>query len=163
MVKGMRDVKTMRNIWNEKKGLPTRRPTIGLDRIGTIPRTRVFEKEKILPPKRTWAFTTKPQFARYDKTLLVEKVAEPMVDIFKKANDLVVIAQLPGTKEEDISFEIKDDILDITAKAKGPLGNIKYYKEFLLPFAVDAQNVESSYKNEILEIRLVRKPPKKEE
>lgn len=148
----------MRNIWDERKLIPARRSTIGLGRISILPKVKMFEKERIFPPKRTWAFTTKPQFARYDQTLLVEKVAEPIVDIFKKANDLVVIAQLPGTLEEDINFEIRDDILDISAKARG---NIKYYKEFLLPFVVDAQKVKSSYKNEILEIRLLRKPQKK--
>ena len=55
-----------------------------------------------------------------------------------------------GVAEDDIHLEVKDDILDLSAEGK----KTKYSKEILLPSSVDAESMESSYKNGILEIEL---------
>ena len=85
-----------------------------------------------------------------EKGAVVAEVREPIVDVFDEGERLVVIAELPGVAENDIHLEVKDDILDLAAEAK----DRKYSKEVLLPSAVDADSMESSYKNGILEIRL---------
>ncbi len=81
---------------------------------------------------------------------VVKEVREPIVDVFDEKDHVLVVAELPGVSKENIDFEIKGDILNISAKAK----ERKYAKEVLLPTAVDAQAVTSSYKNGILEIKL---------
>lgn len=79
---------------------------------------------------------------------VVEEVREPMVDVFDEADRLLVIAELPGVEESNISLEVKDDILTISAEDK----ERKYAKEVLLPCAVDASKMQSSYNNGVLEV-----------
>ncbi|MCG2677632.1 Hsp20/alpha crystallin family protein [bacterium] len=81
---------------------------------------------------------------------VVKEVREPMVDVFDEKDYVLVVAELPGVSKENVDFEIKGDILTISAKTK----ERKYAKEVLLPCAVDAKGVTSSYKNGILEIKL---------
>jgi len=84
---------------------------------------------------------------------VVKEEREPIVDVFDEKDHILVVAELPGVSKESIDFEIKGDILNITAKTK----ERKYAKEVLLPSAVDAKAVTSSYKNGMLEIKLQKK------
>jgi len=88
-----------------------------------------------------------------ERGAVVAEVREPIVDIFDEGEKLVVIAELPGVGEKDIHLEVKDDILDLSAEAK----DRKYSKEVLLPSPIDADSMESSYKNGVLEIKLRKK------
>jgi len=88
-----------------------------------------------------------------ERGAVVDEVREPIVDVFDEGEKLVVIAELPGVEEKDIHLEVKDDILALSAEAK----DRKYSKEVLLPSPVDADSMESSYKNGILEIKLRKK------
>jgi HSP20 family protein len=88
-----------------------------------------------------------------EKGAVVEEVREPIVDVFDEGEHLVIIAELPGVEEDDIRLEAKGDIIDLTAEGE----DRKYSKEVLLPSAVDAESLESSYKNGILEARFKKK------
>jgi len=57
---------------------------------------------------------------------------------------------MPGVNEEDVEFDLKGDILDISAQS----GDRKYHKEVLLPAKVKPETLTSSYKNGILEVRI---------
>lgn len=85
-----------------------------------------------------------------EKGAVVAEVREPIVDVFDEGGSLVVIAELPGVDDNDIHLEVKDDILDLSAEAE----DRKYSREVLLPAPVDAESMETSYKNGILEIKL---------
>ncbi len=84
---------------------------------------------------------------------VVAEVREPLVDVLDEGDQLVVIAELPGVEEDDIHLEAKEDILELMAEAK----DRKYSKEVLLPYPVDINTMESSYRNGILEIKLMKK------
>ena len=83
---------------------------------------------------------------------IVEEAREPMVDLFDEGDHLLLIAELPGVEVNDISFEVKEDVLSLSATR----GDRKYRKEVLLPSAVRAQAATSSYRNGVFEIRLPR-------
>ena len=85
---------------------------------------------------------------------VVEEEREPMADVFDEGNEVVVIAEIPGVEESAIQLEIRDDILLLSASN----GGRKYSKEVLLPCAVLADSLKSSYRNGILEIRLTKAP-----
>lgn len=82
----------------------------------------------------------------------VEEVREPMVDVFDEGNEVVVITEIPGVEEKAIQLEVKEDILILSASD----GDRKYSKEVLLPYAVVAETMKSSYHNGILEVRLTK-------
>jgi HSP20 family molecular chaperone IbpA len=108
----------------------------------------------------TWVFSTRPRFVRhqkpFEKSLLVEKVTEPAVNVLEEIKEVVVLAQMPGVDEESISCEVKDDILSISAEASDSLGAKRYEREILLPFIVSPDSLRTSYDNQILEIKLKR-------
>lgn len=80
----------------------------------------------------------------------VEEEMEPLTDIFDEKEEILVIAEIPGVQEEGITVELKDDILEISAKSK----TRKYHKEVLLPAKVKRETLTYTYKNGILEIKV---------
>jgi HSP20 family protein len=74
---------------------------------------------------------------------------EPIVDIFDEAERVQVIVELPGVEEKDISLELKDSLLTLTAGK----GDRKYKKE-IDPGAEIKGEPKKKYKNGILEIIL---------
>jgi len=82
---------------------------------------------------------------------VVEEVREPIVDVFDEGEQVRVLAEMPGVNETDIQHELKGDILILSAE-----DGRKYYKEVLLPASVKEEEVKVSYKNGILELRLLK-------
>jgi HSP20 family protein len=80
----------------------------------------------------------------------VEEEREPITDIFDEKDELIIIAEMPGVSEDEITIELKEDILEITAEGK----NRKYRKELLLPIKSTIENLTSKYNNGIFEIRI---------
>jgi HSP20 family protein len=54
----------------------------------------------------------------------VHEVVKPMVDVFEEPDHVLVVAEMPGIGEDDVTLDLKDDILTITAE-RGPK---KYHK-----------------------------------
>jgi len=164
-VKGIHDITTSlcRAKVGEKKELKIRRLSISL---GGLPdrRKRFFKQgEEIITPPRVWAFSTKPKFRRYqksiEKTFFIERVEEPKTNVFKKMDNLVIMAELPEMKKEDIHWEISGDIFTIRAQDKS--GSRKYLKEILLPFVVEEGDIQTGYRDGIFEISFRRKRGRK--
>jgi HSP20 family protein len=84
---------------------------------------------------------------------VVEEERQPLVDVFDEKDHVLVIIELPGVEEEQISIKMKGDILTLSAAN----GDRKYYKEVVLPEDVDAGTLKSKYKNGVLEIRISKK------
>jgi HSP20 family protein len=82
----------------------------------------------------------------------VETEREPITDVFDEGPEVRVYAEMPGVSESDIKLDLKGDILDIGASNNGRT----YHKEVLLPSAVRAETLTSSYKNGILEVRIAK-------
>jgi HSP20 family protein len=80
----------------------------------------------------------------------VEEEREPIIDVFDEKDEIRVYAEMPGVSQEDIKLDLREDILDISAQS----GDRKYHKEVLLPAKVKAENLTSSYKNGILEVKI---------
>lgn len=80
----------------------------------------------------------------------VEEEREPMTDVFDEKEEVRIYAEMPGVNEEDIKFDLKGDILDISAQS----GERKYHKEILLPVQVKKEALSYTYKNGVLEVRI---------
>jgi HSP20 family protein len=87
-----------------------------------------------------------------DGSPVVEEAREPMVDVFDETDHLLVVAELPGVAEKDIHFEVKGDVLHISAAH----GDRKYQKEVLLPAAVNEKGATSSYRHGVFELKLTK-------
>ena len=81
----------------------------------------------------------------------IVEVREPMVDLFEDEDHLLVVAELPGVAERDISYQVRGDVLHISSA-----GSRKYEKELSLPVAVDPSAIEATYNNGILQLKLMK-------
>lgn len=95
-----------------------------------------------------------------------EGVWMPAVDIRETDDAIVVHAELPGIKKEDISVDVRDGILSISGERKYEKEtneeNVhriersygRFFRSFSLPQTVDVNRVDARMKDGVLEIRL---------
>ena len=88
----------------------------------------------------------------------------PAVDVYETSDNLVLKAELPGIKKEDVSVEVKDNTLSMKGERKfekdieeenyhrmeRAYGS--FYRLFSLPTTVDPDKIRASFKNGVLEI-----------
>jgi len=95
-----------------------------------------------------------------------EKGWMPAVDVFEKEDRFVVKAELPGMKEEDIDVSVIGDTLSIKGERKTET-EIKeedyyrcersygsFYRSIPIPSNVDADKIEASFEDGVLEVAL---------
>jgi len=87
---------------------------------------------------------------RTEKASVIKEEREPLVDVFDEDDLIVVIAEMPGVSEQEISIEIKEQILELTALGR----ERKYSKNIILPSKVIPSSMKKSHNNEVLEIIL---------
>lgn len=76
---------------------------------------------------------------------------EPETDVFIEGDFVVIYAQLPGVSESDISIDAHTDRLTLRAKSASAF----YQKSLQLPELIRPESLVKSYKNGILELRLI--------
>ena len=80
---------------------------------------------------------------------LEEQKEEPLVDIFDEGREIIVVAEIPGVKKDDIKVNATKNTIYIWVNA-----NMKTFnKEIKMPCKINPETVESNYKNRVLEIR----------
>jgi HSP20 family protein len=80
----------------------------------------------------------------------VQEVSEPLIDVIEELDHVLVLAEMPGISDADVSIELNGDVLTINAAC----GSKKYHKEAVLPRSFDSQGMSSSCRNGILEVKL---------
>lgn len=92
----------------------------------------------------------------------------PRIDVFDKDDWLIVRADVPGMNKDDVQVEVADDVLVIrgeSADGSQTSGDQYYriersfgsfYRRIPLPFSVDADLVEATLTDGVLEIRVPR-------
>ncbi len=96
----------------------------------------------------------------------------PVVDIYEMDDGLVVKAELPGVKKEDVSVEVKDNVLTLKGDRKGnsDVSDDKFYcrercfgtfqRSFSLDYHVDPARINARFSDGVLEITIAK--PEKE-
>ena len=100
-----------------------------------------------------------------------ERVWAPLVDMYETKDDLVLVVEVPGVREKDVTVAITGDLLSIKGerrldeelKEPSILHLERTYGRFerlvQLPMPVQSDKVKATYREGVLEIRL----PKAEE
>jgi HSP20 family protein len=103
------------------------------------------------------------------RSLITEDIS-PSMDVFEEGEDLVVKAELPGMKKEDIDIRLTDGMITISGEKKkeDEVKRKDYYKwersygsfcrSFELPAEVQKDKVKSTFKDGVLEIRMPKSP-----
>ena len=94
------------------------------------------------------------------------EVASPTVDVFRKGNDVLVKAEIPGMTKEDVDVTITDDRITISGEKKKEekVEEKDYYRyessagsfsrTLRLPEDVQTDKAKASFKNGVLEIKI---------
>lgn len=93
------------------------------------------------------------------------RVYSPRADVYETAEEIVVVAELPGVSEEslDITLEQRELTIRGTAAAAAPEGYRLIYSEygegdyerrFVLADTIDRNSIAASLKNGVLQLRL---------
>src|SRR5919112_1928364 len=88
----------------------------------------------------------------------------PAIDVAQKDQDLVVRAELPGTKPEDVDISLQNRILTISGTSKGAAEDVDYYVQELpygefrcsvmVPEGVNPDSIKARLENGVLEVVL---------
>ena len=109
--------------------------------------------------------------AMWPKMGFPEEELSPAIDIFYQDDAVVVKAELPGMKKEDINVELNDGVLRIHGEKKREekVEKKDYYRmersvgsferRISLPSGIEAEKTKASFKDGVLEIQI----PKTEE
>ncbi len=97
----------------------------------------------------------------------------PAVDVSETEDEVIVKADLPGVKPEEIEINLVDNVLTIKGEKKRETEEKKenyyrverYYGSFMraiqLPSEVDVEKVKAQYKDGVLKVTLPKKPEAK--
>jgi HSP20 family protein len=92
----------------------------------------------------------------------------PAVDVWETDNDLVYAFDLPGVSEDQISIELQDDTLTVSAERerkdeRSGDGFVRYERRFgsfsravAVPQGVTEDKVKADYRDGVLEIRVAK-------
>ncbi len=98
---------------------------------------------------------------------------KPVVDIFDKDHAIVIHAELPGVTKENVSIEIKENILTLKGERveNKEIKEDKYFRKersfgsfersFTLPSTINPENIKATFKDGILEIEIPKPDEKK--
>jgi HSP20 family protein len=78
----------------------------------------------------------------------VSDVREPMVDVFDEEGLVLVVAEMPGASETEITMEVEGDVLKLRAD-----GQHRYAKDVELPARTEPEPARKVYRNGLLELR----------
>ena len=113
------------------------------------------------------ALDTAKTFDYFGSRSFSSRGGQPSVNFFKDGENLVLMAELPGLKKEEIKVEVKDDVVTLSGKRaldypeESSVHRIErrshaFNRSIKLPIKVDANQVRADYKNGILSIILPR-------
>jgi len=92
-------------------------------------------------------------------------VFTPAVDIFESEKDITLLADLPGVKAGDLSIDLRDNTLTLTADIAPLEGGDeqdllveyeigKYYRQFSLGEMIDQEKIDAQLKDGVLRLTL---------
>ena len=95
-----------------------------------------------------------------------EEFAAPSIDVFEENQNVVVKAEVPGIKKEDINVTFSENTITISGEKKKEekVDNKDYYRlersfgtfsrSFHLPAEVDSEKASATFKDGVLEVRI---------
>jgi HSP20 family protein len=97
----------------------------------------------------------------------------PAVDLLEREDSLVLKADLPGMSEDDVQIEVRDSVLMISGERRSDVEDKQngYYRverafgsfsrSLTLPEGVDADRIQASFSNGVLEVTIPKPEQRK--
>lgn len=104
---------------------------------------------------------------RHDNEQLTEQTRErplvtPAVDIYENADEILLVADLPGVSREAVTIDLNKDRLTLTARRaparpntpEAEFGAFDYYRAFVVPPGLDAERIAAELRQGVLRVHL---------
>jgi HSP20 family protein len=113
-------------------------------------------------------FSMMPFFLRPEGRVSEFDTVSPNVDIYDRGNELVLKADLPGMKKEDIDIHLADNVLTISGETgkeekvekenyyRYERSHGSFFRRFELPYDIDAEHIKAHMEDGVLEVKLPR-------
>jgi HSP20 family protein len=137
--------------------------------------TRGEERDPFLTLHREMNRLFDETFSRFNVPSLVGRgmgTTWPSIEVIPSDKDVKVTAEVPGLDEKEVELLIDDDVLTIRGEKKAETEDRdagfseRYYGRFerviALPFEVDEDKAEASFKNGVLTVTLPKSPKAQE-
>jgi len=123
---------------------------------------------------QTWPLVPRPLSGPLRRLSLAPSTWVPTIDVFERDGSLVVKAELPGVKKEDIDVKLEHGDLVIRGERREERevkedeyyrlerGRGSFYRRIPLTFDVQSEQITADYTNGLLEVlvpRPAREPP----
>ena len=107
--------------------------------------------------------------SRGEERDLVASAWTPSVDIFETENEILLNAELPGIKEEDMEIKIEDNTLSIKGERKFEKETKEenyhriersygsFYRSFQLPNYIDQDKIKAEHEDGVLRVSMPKK------
>ncbi len=91
------------------------------------------------------------------------RTAIPSVDIYENDDAILLHAEMPGVKKEDVSVDIDNGTLSLSGvrrfEKKGTstweeFSDVEYIRSFSIPQSIDVEHVEAELKDGVLKLHL---------
>ena len=94
----------------------------------------------------------------------------PSCDIYENENELVLTAELPGVKDDDVEIKIEDNTLTLRGERKLETETKEenyhriertygsFHRSFSLPYYIDQEKIKAEHENGVLRIVMPKKP-----
>jgi HSP20 family protein len=101
------------------------------------------------------------------------RLLAPSVDVTEDDANYIVTAELPGTKREDVTVELEDDVLTVRGEKRNEREEKKekrrfversygtFSRSFTLPANADPERVSASFKDGVLTVSIGKRPETK--
>lgn len=91
----------------------------------------------------------------------------PFINLFEKEGDLVLATELPGIKKEELTLEVREDVLRLAGTRKIVYGEdyschrlerkgLNFDRSIKLPFRIEGGKIQAEFKNGLLMVFLPR-------
>jgi HSP20 family molecular chaperone IbpA len=98
------------------------------------------------------AIPTKTNGTHHEKTFRRRSFTPP-VDVYESADEILVVADVPGVSPERLSVRFENDKLTLQAEAT-ELGDVRYERTFRMPPGIDVNAVHAEAKHGTVVIHL---------
>ncbi|HLK55663.1 MAG TPA: Hsp20/alpha crystallin family protein [Chthonomonadaceae bacterium] len=107
-----------------------------------------------------------PRAAQQPREHVSSRVWSPTVDVYEDGNAIVIKADLPGMKQEDIDIEMNGDVLTIRGERKFEDEEHRdnyvrverqygaFQRSFTIGVPIEAEQVKATYRSGILELTI---------
>lgn len=83
------------------------------------------------------------------------RVFQPRVDVYENADELLLLADVPGASADSVDIRYEDELLTLEAQRTAAAGpNLRYRRAFQVPDTVDPERITAELKQGVLHVHL---------